>query len=80
VKDILLFNKPKNFTLSFQLNNIHFYLTFGAPFALGEAEFYKMKGRKTLSRSHNNLNTTDNNGLIESFSASTELRNAQAGI
>jgi hypothetical protein len=49
----------------------------GAPFALlGEADFHKMKGRKTLSRSHSNLNTSDSNaGLTESFSTSTELQN-----
>jgi hypothetical protein len=48
---------------------------------LGEAYLYKIKGRKTLSRSHNDLNTTDNNaGLTESFSTLTNLRDALAGI
>jgi hypothetical protein len=36
--------------------------------------FHKIKGQETLSRSHNNQNTTDNNpGLTESFHAPTEL-------
>jgi hypothetical protein len=30
-------------------------------FALYEANFYKIKGREILSRSHNYLNTTDGN-------------------
>jgi hypothetical protein len=34
----------------------------------GEADFLRIKGRETFSRSHNDLNTTyDNAGLIESF-------------
>jgi hypothetical protein len=54
----------------------NFYLAFGAPFAfLGcILYFHKIKGKETLSRSHNNLNPTDDNlGLTECFSASTEL-------
>jgi hypothetical protein len=39
----------------------NFYLAVGAPFAFWEAEILKIKGQETLSRSHNNLNTTDNN-------------------
>jgi hypothetical protein len=39
------------------------------PFAFGEADFHKTKGRDILSRSHNDLNTTEDNiGLTESFS------------
>jgi hypothetical protein len=49
-------------------------------FAFGEEYFHKTKGRETLSRSHNDLNTTnDNVELTESFPASTELSNAQVG-
>jgi hypothetical protein len=46
----------------------------GTPFAFWEADFYKIKGREALSRSHSGLNVTDVNvGLTESFSAFTEL-------
>jgi hypothetical protein len=50
---------------------IHFCLAFWAPFAFGEADFHKIEGRETLSRSHNYLNTMDDNmGLTESSSIS----------
>jgi hypothetical protein len=53
----------------------------GAPFPFSKAGFHKAKGRETLSRSHNDLITADNNmGLTESFSASTEQWNAHRGI
>jgi hypothetical protein len=42
--------------------------------------FHKIKGRKTLNRSCNDLNTADNVGLSERFSKSTELCNAHMGI
>jgi hypothetical protein len=41
--------------------------------AFWDADFHKMKSRKTLSISHNVFNTTDDDtGLTESFSASAE--------
>jgi hypothetical protein len=50
--------------------------TLGTLFAFGEAEFDKIKGRKTVSGEHNNLNMTDNNaGPTEKSLVSTELRN-----
>jgi hypothetical protein len=50
----------------------------GAPFAFGEEDFYEIKGREIPSKSHNVLNTTDNNtGLPECFFASVELWNAR---
>jgi hypothetical protein len=53
---------------------INFTLLFWTPSAFGEADFHKMKGRKTLCGSHNDLNTSDNKaGLTENFSASTEV-------
>jgi hypothetical protein len=64
---MLLFNKSQIFTLLLQLTL--FYLVLWAQFAFGEADFYKIKDRETLSRSHNDLNTSDGNvGLTESFS------------
>jgi hypothetical protein len=40
-------------------------------------QIFTNSGRKTLSRSHNDLNTTDDNiGLTENFSTYTELLNA----
>jgi hypothetical protein len=71
------FNKSKILTLSLKYINI--YLDLGAHLLLGTAGFHKIKGRKTLSRSHNDLNTTDDNvGLTKSFSPSSELGNACA--
>jgi hypothetical protein len=76
-KDMLPFNKSKIFTLS--LKNVrylsympflawedyhNFYLAFWALFALGEACFHKIKGRKYSEISHNDLNTANvNTGL-----------------
>jgi hypothetical protein len=57
------------------------YFAFGALLAFGEADFHKIKDRETLSRSHSDLNTTDDNRrLTESFSLSTKLENAHVGI
>jgi hypothetical protein len=53
----------------------------GAPFALGEVCFHKIKDRETLSRPCNNFNTNDDNsGLTERFSVSTELRNVYRNL
>jgi hypothetical protein len=42
---------------------------------------HKIKDGKALSRSHNNLNTIDDNtGLTKSLSASTELRNVHGNL
>jgi hypothetical protein len=47
---------------------------------LGEAYIHKIKGKETLSRSHN-LNATDNNtGLTEKCSTSAELLEAYVEI
>jgi hypothetical protein len=55
--------------------HINFY------FAFGEVYFHKIKGREALSRSHDDLNTTDHNaGLTESFSPSVELHNVCTGF
>jgi hypothetical protein len=44
----------------------NFYLAFGASYASWEVGFHKIKGKETLSRSHNNLNTADDDmGLTE---------------
>jgi hypothetical protein len=68
------FGKSQIFT---SIKHINFYLAFWTPFAFWEADLHKMKGRETLSISHNDLNTAaDKAGLTESFSASTELCNA----
>jgi hypothetical protein len=59
---------------------ITFTLIFAQHLFLGGI-FHKIKGTETLSRSHNNVNTTDENkGLTESFSASTELYNMNGEI
>jgi hypothetical protein len=50
-------------------------------FAFWEACFQEMKGRETLRRLHNDLNTTDNNvGLTDSFSTSIGLHITQTGF
>jgi hypothetical protein len=73
-KGLWSFKKSKILALITSIKHIHFYLAFGAPLALGEADFHKIKGRETLSKSHNDLNTTDGNvGLTESFFPSIEL-------
>jgi hypothetical protein len=41
--------------------HIQFSLAFGTLFVFCEAEFHKIKNRETLSRSHNDFNTTNNN-------------------
>jgi hypothetical protein len=71
-KDMLPLKECKIFI--YHLNEAH-YASSGAQFAFWEEYFHKMKSRETLNRSHNDLNTTDNNRLVESFSASTELQN-----
>jgi hypothetical protein len=72
-QDMLALNKFQHLTCNFKY--IHFY------FAFGEAAFHKIKGREMLIKSHNNLNTTDNNVVLsESFSASAELWNEHVGI
>jgi hypothetical protein len=38
---------------------------FWSPFTFREADFHKMKSRETLSRSHNDLNTTDLSSLFQ---------------
>jgi hypothetical protein len=43
------------------VNHIQFDLAFEAPFAVWEADFHKSKSREILSRSHNDLNTSDDN-------------------
>jgi hypothetical protein len=55
------------------MKHMNFYHAVGVPFAFWEADFHKIKGKETLSISHNDLNTTDNTGLNENFSISTEL-------
>jgi hypothetical protein len=52
-KDMPPFNKSKTLTLS--LKHTCFYLAFGAPFAFGEADFHKTKGREALG-SHDDFN------------------------
>jgi hypothetical protein len=55
------FNKSSIFTLL--LKHINFYFAFGGPFAFGEAQFHKIKGREH-SGGNGYLNTTgDNVGL-----------------
>jgi hypothetical protein len=55
---------------------ITFTLLLGHCSVLGDVYFHKIKDRKTLSRSHNNLNTTDyNTDLTENFSILNELHN-----
>jgi hypothetical protein len=49
--------KSQVFTLSLELSPLSFW----APFTFGEACFHKIKSREALSRSHNDLNTTDDN-------------------
>jgi hypothetical protein len=56
------------------------YFSFGESFAFWEEYFHKIKGRETLSRSHNDLNTTDDNVGLSKLLASTELYNAWVGI
>jgi hypothetical protein len=42
---------------------------------LGKVDFHKIKGKEILRRSHNVINTTDNNArLIGSISISTETQ------
>jgi hypothetical protein len=54
----------------------NFYHAFWKSFTSWEKDLYKIQGRETLSISHNNLNTIDNNaGLTKNFSMSTELHN-----
>jgi hypothetical protein len=55
------------------------YLAFWAQFALGKICFHKIKGRETLNRYVNDLSTADT-VFSESFSASTKLHKAHAGI
>jgi hypothetical protein len=53
------------------MDSCNFYLLFGEPLAFWEGilYFHKIKGKKTLSISHKDLNTMDNGiGLTESFS------------
>jgi hypothetical protein len=58
----------------------NFHLAFGALFGFLEANFHKIKGKKTLSRSHNYLNIPNNKGRVtESFSTPIELCNACPG-
>jgi hypothetical protein len=46
-----------------------------------EADFHKIKGKKILSRSPHDFNTTNNKErLTESFSTSIELCDAYVGI
>jgi hypothetical protein len=53
-------NKSYPFTLLLKLDTFTLTFCFLAPFAFLEAYFHKMKGKEAL-RSHNDLNTTDNN-------------------
>jgi hypothetical protein len=49
----------------------------GGTICFWEAYFHKIKGKKILCRTHNNLNRTDDNTkLTESFCTSTELLKA----
>jgi hypothetical protein len=63
--------------MPFGVGEEHYYFYLAVPWvplSFGKAGFQKIKGRETLNRSHNDLNTTDDNtGLTESFSTSTEL-------
>jgi hypothetical protein len=75
-KDMLPFNKYKMFNLSLKLStlctffflpweeyhNVHF--AFWTPFAFWKAGFHKIKGREIRSRSHDDLNTTDDNAEL----------------
>jgi hypothetical protein len=59
----------------------NFYLALQAPLVFREADVHKNKCRETRRKSHDDSNITDENvGMTESFSASTELPNACAGI
>jgi hypothetical protein len=72
------FNKPKVSTLG--KSSLAFTLLF-KHYLLFERHFHTTKGKETLSRSCNNLNTIDDNvELTESFSTSTELHNVPRGI
>jgi hypothetical protein len=57
IKEMPPSNKSKTFSLSLKLSTQTFYLAFGAQFAFKEAYFHIIKGRVTLSRLHNDLNT-----------------------
>jgi hypothetical protein len=85
------FTKSQIFTLTLKLSTLcdplawedyhNFYFALGAYFAFGEANFHKIRCRKTLSRSHNGWNTTDYNMVLtESFSTYVELPNVCVGI
>lgn len=55
------------------VKSMNFYLACGIPVAFWEAYFHKFKGRETLGRSHNNLNTADDKAKrTESPSVATE--------
>jgi hypothetical protein len=59
-KDVPPCSKSKIFTLSLHL--AHSLLpAFWAPLTFLEATFSQIKGQETLSRSHKDLNTTDDN-------------------
>jgi hypothetical protein len=76
-KDTLSFKKSQMFTLSLKLSTLTFTYLWGYHLLFGREIFHKIKGRKALSRSHQDLSTTDNNTeWTESFSAATELHNA----
>lgn len=58
-KSVLLFNKSQIFIVSLRVSSLlHCFLTL---FAFGEADLHTIQGRETLSRPHNDLNTTDDN-------------------
>jgi hypothetical protein len=74
-------NRSQTVTFTPKFKHINFYLVFWASFAFCEVDCHKMQGRETLSSSHNDFNTTEENtGLTESFSTSPELRKACVGI
>jgi hypothetical protein len=91
IKNMPPFITSEIFTLSLISNTLrpfmawgdyhNWYLDFWALFAFGEADFNKITGRETLSRSHKDLNTTeDNRGLTKISFLSTELCKAHKNL
>jgi hypothetical protein len=59
-QDIPPFDKSKIFILSLKLSTFTFAFLVGHHLLFWEADFHKIKVRETLSRSHNDFNTSDN--------------------
>jgi hypothetical protein len=60
--------------ISLQLSTFNFTLLFG------ESDFHKMKGRETLSRSHNDLNIIDSNTGLRASPHPLSFWKAHLGI